>query len=888
MGGLLTFVVLVLIGIVLLPIIALIQIGGLKAQIANLEQELEALRAKLQDRSRRSEMSDLAQSIETKRTEPNPEPQQQTPPEPSPEPEPEPAVAEEPMTATPLLTPEQASIFDVKPQDKDAAEELAARVWAWVAQNWISIAAAGSLALAGIFLVRYGMEQGLITPLARIAFAALLGAALIIAGEYLRRRGHLAGEIIPAALAGAGLVVLYGTVIASEVLYGFVPKPMALILLVLVSLIALTLGGRHAIFLSAFGLIGVSSAPWIIQGEAGSVFFLPAYYLAIAATGLVLAWLRAWPAIAPLALTLSLFMGGLPIAATSDLPTLPMIYFLLLGCLSGFAAARLPNALDQLIPFAPPTHPNGWASLVSVLLLAGSTIALILQAATEDLIVLAIGAILVPAGIRQIFQVEQSKLKDLSAIFFMAMTGLITLYSLSDSIDWITIVGLFIALVSFMVYAIGQSQSEHGIYWVLASVLLIAAPFGIWELGTEPEQALSLAGWTGACMAAACLATWGAVRTGQKLGNLSAAGLYAICAGGLIILALTIPLREAALTLALSAALVLAALIQRRFDLPFINAALSIGGLGLLGRILVFPGFAWAWSESWWLVLLVYVAAMAAFAAILLLYRGKDNELVLQTTVSALILLIPSLFCLFLFRLQSGDNVWEGANHWSASIAATALILSAVLRSRMPQPESIARLISFGSIAITGIMGALGLVLGTLVYSPAINGEQIVLGPIVLNSLLACYLLPALTLLTLSRRDDDVRKLFFFVGSALVLVWMFSALRHFWHGPSMQFGSIHPAEQTSYTILMAMLGAALLYASHAFSRTRHPAVRRAALIALGVTVAKAVFIDAAGLEGLARVISFLVLGLTLAALAWIDQKMSGQLNLNAESEKTFD
>jgi uncharacterized membrane protein len=45
-----------------------------------------------------------------------------------------------------------------------------------------------SLALAGMFLVQYGIEAGLLPPVVRVMLALLFGAALIVAGEAIRRR----------------------------------------------------------------------------------------------------------------------------------------------------------------------------------------------------------------------------------------------------------------------------------------------------------------------------------------------------------------------------------------------------------------------------------------------------------------------------------------------------------------------------------------------------------------------------------------------------------------------------------------------------------------------------------------------------------------------------
>jgi uncharacterized membrane protein len=57
---------------------------------------------------------------------------------------------------------------------------------------------------------------------------------------------------------------------------------------------------------------------------------------------------------------------------------------------------------------------------------------------------------------------------------------------------------------------------------------------------------------------------------------------------------------------------------------------------------------------------------------------------------------------------------------------------------------------------------------------------------------------------------------------------------------------------------------------------RNAGLRRLALAVLGATAAKVFLWDAAGLVGLARVSSFLLLGLALAGLAWLDRWASAR------------
>ena len=53
--------------------------------------------------------------------------------------------------------------------------------------RWVVWVGGVALALGGIFLVRYTIQQGLIGPGVRIALGALLALALIAAGEWSRR-----------------------------------------------------------------------------------------------------------------------------------------------------------------------------------------------------------------------------------------------------------------------------------------------------------------------------------------------------------------------------------------------------------------------------------------------------------------------------------------------------------------------------------------------------------------------------------------------------------------------------------------------------------------------------------------------------------------------------
>src|SRR5581483_3431201 len=111
-----------------------------------------------------------------------------------------------------------------------------------VGTRWVVWIGGIALALGGIFLVRYTIEQGLIGPHVRILLGTLLALTLVVAGEWQRRSEILSGIAglpaanIPSVLTAAGTAVAYATVYAAYALYGILPPPAAFILLGVVAL----------------------------------------------------------------------------------------------------------------------------------------------------------------------------------------------------------------------------------------------------------------------------------------------------------------------------------------------------------------------------------------------------------------------------------------------------------------------------------------------------------------------------------------------------------------------------------------------------------------------------------------------------------------------------
>src|SRR5204862_6248471 len=121
--------------------------------------------------------------------------------------EPEPAAVVE--TALPAAPAEPWEPVAAQPQ-VGWEQRLGARAFVWVG--------AVTLALAAVFLVRYSIEEGYLSPEVRVILAALFGFALIGGAERMRSRDDRVAQ----ALAAAGSASLYGALFAPVARYDLI------------------------------------------------------------------------------------------------------------------------------------------------------------------------------------------------------------------------------------------------------------------------------------------------------------------------------------------------------------------------------------------------------------------------------------------------------------------------------------------------------------------------------------------------------------------------------------------------------------------------------------------------------------------------------------------
>src|SRR5262245_4038614 len=211
-------------------------------------------------------------------------------PPPQPEPIPEPVAAEAPAAA-------QAGGAGAAPPARGTdLTDLEKRF----GTQWVVWVGGIALALGGILLVRYSIEQGLFGPGLRVILGAVLALVLVGLGELARRRELIGGLAemprahIPSILTAAGTTVAYADVWAAHALYEFLSPALAFLLLGLVALATLAAPLVHGPALAGLGLIGAYLTPALVSTPQPNYWALYVYLTIVTAAAYALARFRLW------------------------------------------------------------------------------------------------------------------------------------------------------------------------------------------------------------------------------------------------------------------------------------------------------------------------------------------------------------------------------------------------------------------------------------------------------------------------------------------------------------------------------------------------------------------------------------------------------------------
>ncbi len=833
----------------------------------------------------------------------------------------------QPRAAVPPPPPPQ-------PRPPSPVAQALADLGPWLQQNWFYAVSAASLALAGIFLVQYGMENGLLPPRARVAAALAFGAALIGVGEFIRRRFgdgvQSATAYLPSVFSGAGIVTLFGAILSARMLYDLIGGGAAMSGMVIVALVAMVLGWMHGPLLVAVGVIGAYGAPVVLESSNSDASPLFAFFVIIAVLGLGVDTIRRWGWISALTLLLAYFMGfvlvldgGGAVAWTGQL------YFAVLPVLAILIPARAlqpdhagpPALLGVLARLTLGTRQRGasWPTFPTLLafasVAASTAILLMMWKPGTSEIWLSVGLLTVLSAVLISWSHRAPALQDaallpplalLLSVFAQSENRRVTYTTFTQTyadnaeaaFPWaITVLVGIGAVISLLAVWRALRGGQFAVIWAVVAAVYAPAMAFMLEMGWQPAAVIGSYPWAlHAAMLAVLMALFaerfarqdGAARLRVSFAVMSALACMAF--------AFVIVLSAVALTVALAVTVLAAAALDAKWNLKPLGWFIAAGVITLGYRLVVDPGLDYAENGPLAGVLLAYGGTLAAFVASLWFLRSFERptaKVMLDSAAWSTAGLLVSILLLRWITSSVGQDLVQ--THWTFGLTAAIWLGLALAQIQRSEGRTVGLLdkARWALAAVFGLIGAAALVTATVEANPLLastynwtSGTEIsdstarrmaraqVYGPVLVNTLAAAYLMPALVLLLGALRlgaiDKRIRLTLAGVGSALVALWGFTVIRHFWQGGEampLSLGISQP-EQYTYTIVLLGFGALLFYQSLA---RRSALIRKAGLVVIGLAVAKVFLIDVTDLDGLTRVFSLLVLGLALAVLAWLNR-----------------
>ena len=738
-------------------------------------------------------------------------------------------------------------------------------------QRWGVWLGALALLFAGVFLIRYAVENALLGPGARCLAAAVLGAALLGAatfGSGEARQRRLPGNAA-AALAAGGVAVLFGAAYGAGVFYALVPPTLGFALMAGASGLGLLASLRFGPLVAAVGLVGAFVTPALVNTPDPSMPGLFAYLLAVAVAALALmrwtawTWLG-WAATGAIAVWAGLVGATFPAGQTvAPALTLPVAAALHLALLPGTALEHPAGRILAWVPFLVLGVAGLWLDAV-----AGT-------AATRTGVLL-----LTPLALwRGVTEPRLDRLPWLAApLFLLVLLG----WSLPawqptgetlrvEGRAWAFLPGPWVpeAIVPLLVTATGlaalnlacglwqERRAPRPLLWagLAAAVPALALLIAYARVAGFQRDAL----WALAAVALAALL----VEAARHARTRQLAGVHATGAAAVLALGCAMVLREQWLSLALALFLPALAVIAERAELSALRRVALVVAATLLARLLLNDwvlGYAFGSVPLLNALLLVYGLPAACCAWSAVRFRRSADDSLVAVLEGAAIAFLTALVVLELRHLFGHGGLRGAASATELAWQVVALAVQAAalrMRARRPVAQAAARVLGAAALA-----GGTVLLVANPAFVPVAGGGGL---------LVAGYLLPGLlAALVLSReRVPRVRCLLaaFVLAESFVLPALVVRLAfHPGHPEQMWLAAAFPgqSELWCYSTVWLVLGVGLL----AGGMVRlHRALRLAGLAVLGVVTLKVFLLDMGALAGLWRVVSFLGLGLVLIGLA---------------------
>lgn len=738
-------------------------------------------------------------------------------------------------------------------------------------------AGGGILALAGFFIVKYAIDLGLVSPHVRVTLGLLFGLTLIAGAELaLRFADRVRDPRVAQALSGAGIATLYACILMAHQLYGLIPALPAFVGMALVTGGALFAARRFGPPSALLGLIGGFATPVLVGDADGNTTLLTLYLCLLVAGLTAVSRKEQWPW-----LTLGTLIGGfgwgLVLILAGMLDTSASVAFALLLLILGVAtplfSAPLPGQKGPVLQ-------------------AAGAIAAALQAT----------ALVVTGGFSLLHW----------SIYGLIGAALVWLAWRDRSLRRLPAVALLAGLISLLLWLDADAGRMIGVLTGMAVIFGVPAALALWRPGGGLLQAGQLVallglGWLAISIhSLADLPIVGGTGWLAFLFGLIAAGLAALgwrcpdrlqdgrfalmvttAAGLLALSALSLlgpywPAWFALITVGLMAVLALSGdrrlspaiivgvvLTSLNLILPPLDPSTFFDqwgtGRGTLGNALtslmvqpVLVGQVAPLSKVFqWLGLpaALLLASLAAWHARL------PRPLVRFVASAGAIMAVATVYTL----IKHGFGI-DSQHAFVARGFLERLVIDQLLFATgallLWRGQRIAGWVFTGAATVRVLL------FGLVLFNPAWTSQAVGAAP-VFNLLTPTFLLPLvwLGLLARSEATGSARGRGLAVIQIVLLVaFAMLSVRQVFQGSLMAVGTITEPESIAYSLAAIVTALAML----GWGMHRHDRIWRvASLVLMLLAIGKAFVFDTAGLEGLLRIASFVVLGFSLIGIGWL-------------------
>ncbi|MCA6118615.1 DUF2339 domain-containing protein [Bradyrhizobium sp. WSM 1738] len=769
-----------------------------------------------------------------------------------------------------------------------------------VGTRWVVWIGGLTLALGGFFMVRYSIEAGLLGPGVRTMLGGLFALALLLAGEWTRRKESVSSIAalpianIPAILTAAGTAVAFATVYAAYALYDFLVPATAFVLLGLVAMGTLAAALLHGPALAGLGVVGAFVTPILVSSGKPDFWALYIYLAIVTAAAFGLARVRLWRWLAVTTIVFAL-LWTFPCLQCGPSMVGPHAFHVL----AGFVLAALLVVCGFM--FGPPAdegqvEPISSGSLAAYLL---GAMLIVLNSFHADTAMIVFG-LLVAGSIVVAWRSDAAAgaVGAAAALVFVVFAE----WAIRANPDMLVLPGgplqgigpsatdgsVSLHLIAAAIFAAGfgvagflaQGRSAGAVIPVIWSAAAAFTPLALlvalYARIAHLDRSIPFAVLAVVLAAAYAAATEILSKREDRPGLQASIALFATGTLAALALALTFALEKGWLTIALALMSAGTAWISTQRPIPFLRmlaavlAGIVVLRIGYEPRIVgqavgTTPIFNWLlWGYG--------IPAASFWAGSILLRRGGDDA-PLRTVESAAILFTVLLaFMEIRHAVNNGDVYRQSAGLTEVALQVCVALAMAIGLERL-RIRTGSVIHNAGAILLTAFAGLATLFGLLLLENPMLSWIDV--GGVVINLLLLGYALPAVLALLLSYSVAGHRPVAYantIAGAALVLALAYVTfeIRRIYHGPAIAVGPTTGAEQYTYSIAYLAFGVVLLGIGILVNSQR---ARLASAVVIALTILKAFLIDMSTLTGVYRALSFMCLGLVLVAIGWLYQRI---------------